>query len=483
MELRAVVSESFPLGGQGRQASPARDIPQIWAAVALWGALWTVAFSRWGSYIGISSANIYVPDVLTIAGILGVYVTRPRIHRPKARTSVLIPALAGILVTYAVLQIALRDNSLYSEIRDAAPFFYLALVPALAHMLTIIGSKRANEFLRIACWIHLAWALPSSTGLIQPSQVLPGVIAPELQFAIRGDVDAITFAVSLVIATIGLGRRTASRRSDFVLAAGAVVGLLSQQSRAGVVALGVTMLALGVLYKPWRDHLGKVLLALWLAITCTTTLVVLDDAAPSFLASSDVVARLGLASGSDSDQLRRDADATVNARKQAWTVLWDYTNNSTARKLVGSGPGSDMMSSSGAVQYLSGDIRVRAPHNWPLGAYSRFGALGFVLWLLLVVVVVPGRPKITDRPFVATCPYPVQAAPWVAIAVGFGFAACVGVVMESPFGALAFSVGLAGWRTFSSSALECAIPALLTPRPTARGRALKQQHQRLTSHQ
>jgi hypothetical protein len=421
--------------------------PPVGAKLLVLGPLFAVAFSRWGSYIGLTSANIFLPDMLVATGAV-LFTLRsfrsqcaPRMFLPSDTTS---GWILFFCLTYVGLRVSQASHPGVLILRDIAPFGYLALLPLMARALLLLGLATSMRWLRIACWLHLSWALPAALGLLAPTRILPGAVAGQPFFQLRDDIDASILVLTILIATLGLGTRLPAKGWNVILFIASLVALASQSSRTGIIGLFFAAGAAMLISRPWRKdavHFAaraiSVLLAVWLFLAAVLML-------PAYLPNAGVLARIGLGSGYESTQLADGAAGTANARWLAWKLLVDYTNSVPTRVLLGAGPGSDVVAESGALAHLSGDPSVRAPHSWPVGLYARFGLVGVSLWVSAVFFLVRRRYDIDQEFARRQGPARPTQAVWVGLMLSLLVAACLGVVIESPFGALPFSLACAG---------------------------------------
>jgi O-antigen ligase len=126
---------------------------------------------------------------------------------------------------------------------------------------------------------------------------------------------------------------------------------------------------------------------------------------------------------------------TTSARELAWRSVLTYVSESPERAAIGVGPGPDYLVASGARPYFGevhrGDIRV--PHNVLLTYYARLGAIGLVLFLALIASCARASwSRLAPRP-----PDELDIT-YVLLIVTLLLASLVGVILESPFGAVPF---------------------------------------------
>ncbi|NHC16567.1 O-antigen ligase family protein, partial [Motilibacter deserti] len=128
------------------------------------------------------------------------------------------------------------------------------------------------------------------------------------------------------------------------------------------------------------------------------------------------------------------ASGTVDARRQAWDAVLDWTDEKPGRVVTGAGFGPDFLARSGAAAQLEGTTYddVRAPHDYPINTYARMGLVGLaaLAWVLAAAAWRGGRSLRRHPGIEALLPALVATVLFVP--------ALVGVILESPFGAVPF---------------------------------------------
>ncbi|MGH8940709.1 MAG: O-antigen ligase family protein, partial [Actinomycetes bacterium] len=132
------------------------------------------------------------------------------------------------------------------------------------------------------------------------------------------------------------------------------------------------------------------------------------------------------------------SSATAGARLHVYQLVIDYVAESPGRVIGGVGMGPDFLTESGATPaYDPGEtLGVRSPHNFALGTLARLGVVGAALHVAVVAIgyVLAGR--LLSRPHVDEL-----TALAALIVVAVPVAGLVGVVLESPFGAIPYYWG------------------------------------------
>ena len=131
------------------------------------------------------------------------------------------------------------------------------------------------------------------------------------------------------------------------------------------------------------------------------------------------------------------ASGTAEARSSAWKRLIAWSAEDGNRQVFGVGFGPNFMVESGSTPLLlgAGDDAdtVRSPHDYWLGTLARLGIVGACLAALVAVVALARIWKTKSR--CETCELHLLAS---LIIVAFLIPASLGVVLESPFGAVPF---------------------------------------------
>ncbi|MDP3713062.1 MAG: O-antigen ligase family protein [Mycobacteriales bacterium] len=411
-----------------RRSSDAQDA----AALRLVPGTVVVAFlltcGRWGSYFGLPSRAVYITDVL----LVGTVVWLLSQHRAwlRARWAVLRsgwrPLLPlGALLAWCLLRLAAGGLPDRSGLRDVAPYLYacVALFPFLAGREVDWG--RTSQVLRAALLAHLGWVTVSKyVGALTASMPLLG--GKVRIFEIRADFDG---AVLAITAGVFLARALVAFRSwqgALAAACGVWSSLLVLQvaNRAAVLAL---IVVLGILFADRRRSLLRL-----------PRTVVLPSAAVLLVLALVLVPRTaiyGRLSG-DAEFSGNAASGTTDARVEAWTDVLRYMQSSPSRVVAGVGFGTDFLGASGGDERFEGTTfkDVRAPHNYVLNTYARLGlvGVGLLAWTLAALAAAArqllrrGR-RVRDVDLL------------LVFTVGsLLVASLVGVILESPFGAVPF---------------------------------------------
>lgn len=395
-----------------------------------------LAFSRWGTYIGI--APIYLTDLL-LAGVLFsvVFRRKPQDARVGARTTATSPSVIFVLFfTYVIVRalFSLGSAPLLVLLRDAVPFLYgvLAFVAASSYARSDDAVRaKTVRLLWIALIAHLIWVSAAVLlGFTNGFQLGLIFSAPVLQ--VRPDIDGAVLA-----ATAGwcLHYVMLGSKHRFWALVGLIVSswvVLTLLTRAGLLSL-LLCLALSFALTFASTHTdakraGAMLLVLPVALAIIAIVV------PSTAPGQRLLATVG-APASFLTSSQGNAEGTQQARELVWEGVIEWTNEETSRQLFGSGFGNDFLDQSGTASYLEGStyVNVRSPHNWFIGVYARLGIVGTVLAIgvisQLFYLIIRNRRQVPSEPLLYISALIVSA---IVVVATFG------VVLEAPFGAVPF---------------------------------------------
>jgi hypothetical protein len=415
--------------------------PKPVAVAGVSAVLLLLGGTRWGSYVGANP--IFLTDLLlalaTVHWVASTKLRRdrflevPRTARP--------PWLLVVVAVYCMGRLLLGQQFDLVALRDAAPYLY-SLVGLLAWFATRRASNgslnRTRKLILVALTFHAFWFLVTLVLLPGLPRLMPALSASQgiHIFTPRADIDT---ALVGVLAAVLLGRIVRGSDSKFWLL---IIGLaccwtaiLSTSSRAGLI--GAVLANAFALYASMRAQsrvpTRKVLVIALLPLLIGLALIVIP--------STDIGARLsgtlGVTAGSSSE-LSQGAAGTTRARSQAWERLVEWTSEDISRLFWGEGLGPNIMTSSGAGVLLVGtpddvESEPRSPHNYWAGSLARLGLMGVIPLLVLSVS------------FLANCARTSSAAGadefrliLNLVPLSIVVPASLGVVLESPFGAIPF---------------------------------------------
>jgi len=406
----------------------------LWIAV-----LYLVATGRWGSYVGVPGLPFYAGDILLALATAQVAVV---LHRRGTTLRDIGQALARAnmallfslsLLAWVILRGVLSIGSVLDDpllgLRDAAPYAY-AVAALLAFLLPAGGGARQRRVVYIVLTAHAAWVLLGQRllGGSVDSFILGGTpiltARPDFDSAVAGA------AIAFSLYDLLLGRRP--RRfwpvaAIVVLAVANAVVIATLQTRAGLLA-GVV--GFGVVLLIWATRSGarqqgQTSRHMRLAVLFASLAVL-----GAVVAVSPPGQRLLQAvTGEESQAL-----GTVQVREFAWKGVTDYVLADAKRTAIGVGFGPDFIQDAGIAYSLEGTEYkdVRSPHNYILGTLARLGVAGA---LLAVLTMVSGAFLAVRRLGGSADDATVLAA---LLVLGLPITALLGVVLESPFGAIPY---------------------------------------------
>lgn len=394
---------------------------------------WLLFGSRWGSYVGV--APLFLTDVLLAVATVHYLVSIAR--TPQPRRDELRPRafLLFALTAWASLRFLLGEHYSLTALRDFVPYFYATVGVLAAFAVSQAGAEARARTARWMVWalgLHAAWfvlvtlvapSLPLSLPLISADQGLH-------LFTLREDVDTVFAGVfaGWLISVMLTRRRVFWPLLGFLVVWAAILQI---SSRAGVgAALLVTVL--GLIAAQSSGEAKRHRAALVVAV-----LPLMLAGFLAFLPQTDFGQRVAGTFGAQTD-LGEQAAGTTQARADSWPLLLGYTTQTLGRTTVGVGFGPDFMSDSGAALALVGPQPLegfpRSPHDYWLGTFARLGLVGLMLALTLGATVLLAGWRQVRRPAVGDDLGLLCAL----LGVGLLPVATLGVVLESPFGAVPF---------------------------------------------
>jgi hypothetical protein len=400
--------------------------------------MFLLATTRWGSYA--IPGPPYISDLVIAFLLADRLLALPLPGHVLARNDYWLSMTVGALLVVSLFSF-LTGPMTPNSIRDVAPFAYGVTVFITAPLL---GRKAelAGRMLALGLFVHLAWttlalAIPSIASLY----VTPGNSAVHI-LSLRSDMDGL---VNGLAAGIGLFRVTTGRKGILMFIWGAVLVLVSH-SRISLIAtvlllvivagyavaqgrrgwwMGNSFQRLSAITKRTRNR------SLW---TIAGALILIGVVVS--VTSPTAVSRLAETFGfqhATHEQIH-EVEGTTHSREVAWSRLENWITESERRTFIGSGFGPNIMTESNATVALvhRDDPDLRAPNKFFLGVWAHLGLLG--LALMVVIVLIGLRLAFAVRQ-VSMSDVDLLAA---LLAVGIPMIAGVGVVMESPFGAIPF---------------------------------------------
>lgn len=422
----------IPLHASHNSLAAGRNVKALTGTLAV--AL-LLAGTRWGSYIG--AAPLFLTDVL-IALALVDRVMGNKKHGVRELTGInrTNPGIIlSLFLVYAIFRglTSFEYGLSFQWLRDLTPLLYGGLAFASASALarsTPAERSKSMKYLWWALMLHLAWvsAIVFSGVSTNAFPRFPG--AAVSIFTLRPDVDMAVIGVTagLLVRRITLGK---ARKLSILALIVCLASVTQFGSRAGLIAVSLSMLTgLAVSYASLPKAAGK---RVFISLLAPLLLM----AGMAGLAQTSAGERLlaSTFSTATTDAHELNAQGTQRAREKSWEGILDWGFGDPARAVFGSGFGNDFLSQSGVIQFLQGTdySGVRSPHNWLLGIFARLGLVGVALASILLALLVLNIIK--NRATIGTNELLTAAS---VIVVAFMPVALLGVVLESPFGAVPF---------------------------------------------
>jgi hypothetical protein len=384
-----------------------------------------LAGGRWVSHVSVGP--VYISDVLVGAAVVHAVFSRLLLGQRAGRTRG--PGLLlGLAVSVTVIRLLMTQGDARLAARDAAPFAYIAIayLSTRAYLLAAERNRRRTvRMLHGALVIHFGWM--ALTVLVPGSTSMLSHLGSTLVLEVRPDFDTALLGVLAGLSILRIRRKNRTWLNTSIAGASLTLAL-TMQSRAGLLACCACVLAALLIRPDGNDRTSA--RTVLLGTAATLLLLVLLPSSPNgqrLLATLD--------SSATSQQVAGRAQGTVNARNIAWGRVVAYTIDDPVRMAFGVGFGPDFLNLSGADVPLGVDRNpgVRSPHNYLLTSFARLGLVGLaaVSALLIALLAAAARESRAERP-------DELASLCVLLVVAILITAMLGVVLESPFGALPF---------------------------------------------
>lgn len=338
-------------------------------------------------------------------------------------------AIWMILIPYFIFELLQNTHlSLQLRIRDLIPYLYLIFIPLLREPVRILGNRKIFQYLRVATLGHALWSIPAALGILKPVEL--GTIFMVPIFSTRWDHTGFALAVGLIV---WYQHESIALRGNifalFVILFAAIV----QGSRAGLLACLFSLIAIVVTYffskdrnRIRTDRNFKFIPFFAISILL---LILLFPLISRFIPEDSSLSRIGIVQLSE--KAIASGQGTARGRELAQQSLMSWVENQHKR-LIGVGPGVEMISESGAVSNLSGNLDVRSPHSWLYGCLARFGVLGLIIWSLVLFLARVSEPNNLNPFMFPNC-----------VVISLIITSAFGVMIESPFGSLPLAFLLA----------------------------------------
>ena len=329
-------------------------------------------------------------------------------------------------------------------LRDSVPFLYFFIALLIARLeINQTSIENSTRALLFALKAHAIWyGFFSTFDLSYAFPLVPGSQNAHF-FEVRGDYDPMLAFVYLAWIIIAISQKWKLAKSDLLVSLIALVGLMQNNSRAATLSFLVMILATLVFSKRF---VSISLSFLSVGLIAGSLMYFFEVPLPG--AISKLPFSTALLSNSQSEELRVLGDGTSRSRVDSWAILLNYSTSDVKRLFVGVGPGQDFMSETGAGRSLIANFydlenAPRSPHNIFLTVLLRFGIIGLILYFSLLVGSWQRlRFKLKEIRFNSgkdSLNYII-----VLLFIGIVVTSSLGVVVESPFGAipLAWVIGL-----------------------------------------
>lgn len=418
----------------GRTSKPTADTGAGALVVSFLLCLYMIGTGRWGSYIGIPGAPFFVGDMLFALSLVqvAIHLSRNRSTLRSVARAPLVLLLTVSLAAYATLRMAAGLDTSTTALRDFAPYAY-AFIALFAFLLPPRSEAPWRRVIYSVLGFHTTWvvALPLVPGFPWSLPVLGNdavllVARPDFDSAICGVSAA--FALHHMLAGHGPRRPGRTATLSFFVAAN-VYGMATLETRAGFLAGLVPMAAVVITWLATkRDGVGGA--APPRLRRQVITVVVIVALASAALLLTPTGGRLMDGLGTSSSQAR----GTINVRQDVWGRVNDFVLRSPTRTAVGVGFGRNFVDESGSRTALEGTtyLNVRSPHNYIVGTLARLGVAGALLAALIIFlggILALTQLKRPCGPVTALAAMLCLALPVTAL---------LGVIFESPFGALPY---------------------------------------------
>lgn len=395
-------------------------------------ALFLLATSKWGSYLPFARPP-YISDMAISLLVAARLLWRQASTRRRSGDEVLRILVCSLI--FWCSQELVRGTFSINAIRDGAPYFY-AILALLVIDVPTWTDRRAERIITAVMVFRVAW-LSLVTTVPSIATSLPTLGMDFHLLTPRPDFDG---AICGLFAALSLHRALSGRAIPFnlVMATANTFLLFRLRERAGLTAfvfeLAIVLWLVGkrhrsALSRKARGVLPVLLICLPLLVLVGTQSVAYQRALAGlevylpFVHVQETVTTGG-------------AQATTHARSKAWHEVISWLGTDSSKEYLGVGFGPDYLHQSGADVLLLGSANsdVRSPHNYFVNTWARLGLVGLtivsaivVYGLWLMVLVKRSAPALTDLDVLA-----------FLLAVGIPAVAAVGVVLESPFGAVPY---------------------------------------------
>jgi hypothetical protein len=410
-----------------------------------------LAASRWGSYIGINP--LFLTDALLIVGALHFVVSmniRPEKFDPKHFSSV-VPTniVLGLLLFWILLRlVASLDFSLIA-IRDFVPYAYAGVGLLAGFSVSRANSSVIDRTQRLLTWalgFHALWYILVTVVYKPLPEILPLVSAAQNLhiFSPRNDFDASMTGLFGAMLLLNMLRREGRPFLTFIFFVFCWAAVMLNESRAALISAAlVNLIAIIVFFVQSERTKANFRASLALIVSVPIGLAAVALFLPTTNLGMKVLAAFSPTAATSA--FGAAGAGTARARENSWFHLFEWIFSDVHRTAGGVGFGTNFMVESGSSLLLIGNLLEgedipRSPHNYWLGSLARLGLVGLSLIVVLVILhLIIGwqlrRVLATDK----------FAFLLVMIPIALLVPTSLGVILESPFGAVPFwwSIGAA----------------------------------------
>lgn len=427
--------------------------------------------SRWISYLKIGP--FFITDVLIL---LALMFTFSNIVRRK-RERLLFPAITSLwaiclFLAWVTLRYIFNFDLSFETLRDLAPYVYafVGIIAAVDYVMSSSQTKKNTvALLYTSLSLHVLWVGLSKIANYKYDSVFIDFSKKVQYFGIRPDIDVALIGLFITITVIGaihfklnIGLKILAGVSLFF--SSYIVCLFD--TRAGFTTVFLT-LAVGIYFSKMFSSRNAskttnlfalsayLLIILFGVIIASPKMTVFERITGAFTVIGDKTTDMDIeVSSIDSETLGvtnsstgvfpDNGEGTTGARIAAWTNLTKWNISEPVRLIWGVGFGSNFMLDSGTTLELLGQIndktlQVRSPHNFLLGTFTRLGLVGLFLFLIIFAFVAKQFVTISNQK------QPKQLVLFaLLIIISVAATSMLGVVFETPFGAIPFwwSIGI-----------------------------------------
>lgn len=411
--------------------------------------------TRWISHIKVF--GLYFTDLLLASSViyfLCILFTKKEfsLRKLKILKSKEFLAILIFIIFICLFFLIKKDYSLNS-FRDFAPYIYsvVALLSGLSFMNTPL-KVHTNTFrvIYFSLFIHAIWVCAQllNSNLFLPDlkfEISPGVSFFELRPDIDTSLLGLFIALSIYLATKATKYKFLCLSIIISLCTFALFrsdtrgGLIGALSTIGLVFL---VLTLKINRHKWKKSFFLFVIigvmALFSLQTSTASLRAIGTVSGVELSFIPKATSTNTESEEPKNSVVESSYGTTRARIAAWQQILNWSSSHPEILPIGVGFGENYMTYTDAAEALLGQndpriSEVRSPHNYVVGTFMRLGFVGISFLGLFIVLYFISL----FRYFKNKMPESIVLAALLVIP-SVALPALVGVVLESPFGAIPF---------------------------------------------